>query len=443
MFKAARQRLTIHSGSLAAFLAIGVLCGPVQALGERYSPWYEGDRLVAPDADYSDANGASVALSGDLCAVGAPFEDGAGSNRGAVYLYKRSGTHWIFEGKVQSPNPADGAEFGYSVALQGETLVVGAWNDGGGSAYIFEPEPSIGLWVPRQRLIPTQPLNGGEHYGVSVAIDGDTILVGANVYYTGATPTGGEGAVFVFVSGDPDWTQQAMLTASDPMGGDTLGWALDIDGDRVLVGAPLASHSSSYAGRAYTFVRSGTAWSQEAVLTTNLIDAIDLFGFSVALDGDTALVGANKGWHAPPHLSEAGAAFVYERSGSSWNEVAELTASVPNHEGGFAWAVALRDGVALISDPIFTNPEPGVYVFERPATGWADANENTKLVRTIGISFGVSIDMDGRRAIVGAPDDVVGGFDHAGAAYIYSSLLSSASSAGGGYGTGPGLCRHP
>ena len=161
-----------------------------------------------------------------------------------------------------------------------------------------------------------------DQFGTSTALDGETAVVGApwddNAGGTNA------GAAYVFVCVGGVWTEQTKLTADDPTGGDLFGRSVALDGDTVLVGAPDHDHSGKNgAGSAYVFVRSGEAWTQQAMLTASDAASGDYFGVSVALDGDTAVVGARRNDGAG---TNAGAAYVFVRTGEVWTEQAKLTA---------------------------------------------------------------------------------------------------------------------
>jgi hypothetical protein len=234
-----------------------------------------------------DVFGRGVAVSGDLALVGAPGDDIANPDQGSGYLFARKNGIWIEQAKLTASDGANGDQFGWSVALAGDTALVGAIldNTGGnndqGAAYIF-PD------LARRQLVPSIG-SADNQFGVSVALSGDTALVGANM------PTGGQiGRAFVFVRSAGLWSQQQQLTAGDPGGNDNFGFSVALSGDTALVGVPFDNvGSNADQGSAYVFVRSGTTWTQQGPpLLAGDGAAGDNFGWSVALSGDTAVVGA-------------------------------------------------------------------------------------------------------------------------------------------------------
>ena len=187
---------------------------------------------------------------------------------------------------------AEGDSFGNSVALDGDTALVGAYRDNdrglsSGSAYFFTR--SGGLWTQQQKLTASDGAEG-DSFGNSVALDGDTALVGA---YIDDDRGSESGSAYFFTRSGGVWTQQQKLTASDGAEGDSFGSSVALDGDTALVGAYGDDDLGSNSGSAYIFTRSGGVWTQQAKLTALDGAAWDSFGYSVALDGDTVLVGAN------------------------------------------------------------------------------------------------------------------------------------------------------
>src|SRR6185503_19688910 len=187
---------------------------------------------------------------------------------------------------------AAGDLFGDSVAVSGDTAVVGAIgdDDGGtssGSAYVFVR--SAGVWSQQQKLTASDALAGDE-FGYSVAVSGDTAVVGARSDSDAGTFSG---SAYVFVRSAGVWSQQQKLTASDAAAGDFFGFSVAVSGDTAVVGAIFDDDAGSGSGSAYVFVRSAGVWSQQQKLTASDAAASDSFGASVAVSGDTAVVGAS------------------------------------------------------------------------------------------------------------------------------------------------------
>ena len=196
----------------------------------------------------------------------------------------------------------------------------------------------------------------GDQFGYSVAVDGDTAVIGA---YTDDSYTG---SAYVFTRSGTTWTQQAKLTASNRQADDWFGLSVDVDGDTAVIGA---HRSDSTKGTAYVFRRSGTAWSQEATLSASDGAAGDALGYSVSVSGDTAVIGAHGG------NANQGAAYVFTRSGSTWAEQTKLTRSggAPNDYFGVSVSV---DGEAAVIGAYGENSFSGsAYVFTRSGTTWS------------------------------------------------------------------------
>ena len=213
-------------------------------------------KLTANDAATNDFFGTSVAISGDSVVVGANLDDDGGSASGSAYVFTRSGTVWSQQAKLTA---SDAAAF--------------------------------------------------DQFGTSVAISGDSVVVGANFDDDGGSDSG---SAYVFTRSGTVWSQQAKLTANDAAAGDAFGISVSISGDSVVVGAPSDDDGGSGSGSAYVFTRSGTEWSQQEKLTASDAAESDRFGISVAISGDSVVVGANLDDDGG---SDSGSAYVFTRSG--------------------------------------------------------------------------------------------------------------------------------
>ncbi|WP_132577781.1 FG-GAP repeat protein, partial [Pseudofulvimonas gallinarii] len=368
-------------------------------------------KLTAGDAQTGDYLGYSVAVSGDTAVVGAHYEDTGGFNAGAAYVFVRSGGSWSQQAKLVAGDPQANDYFGYSVALDGDTVLIGAYGKsiGAGAAYVFVR--SGGNWIQQDKLVAADA-EAYDGFGYSVALEGDTALVGARFEATGGTEAG---AAYVFVRGSGNWSQQAKLVAVDAEAYDWFGWSVALDGDTALVGAPYEGDGGSAAGAAYVYVRSGGSWSQQAKLVAGDAQAGDQFGLSVALDGDTALVGAYG------ESAFAGAAYVYVHSGGIWSQQAKLVAGDAQAGDWFGWSVALDGDTVLVGAPYEDDggTEAGAaYVYVRGGVNWI---QQAKLVAGDPQAydvFGLSVALDGDTVLVGAYGEDDGGAD-TGAAYVF------------------------
>jgi hypothetical protein len=254
---------------------------------------------------------------------------------------------WTQQAKLVASDAADEDWFGYSVALDGDTAVVGAHQvdlpgkADAGAAYVFVRSGSV--WSPQTKLAALDGV-ASDYFGRSVAISGETAVIGAN----GADLPGKDsaGAAYVFVRTGSVWTPQARLSASDAAAFDNLGFSVAVDMDTALVGSIFDDHAGgSNAGSAYVFFRAGGAWSQQAKLTASDAASSDSFGRAVALAGDVAVVGANQDDHAGG--SNAGSAYLFSRTGGSWTQRAKATASDSASSDFFGSSVAM-DGTTVV-----------------------------------------------------------------------------------------------
>lgn len=232
-------------------------------------------------------------------------------------------------------------EFGRAVSIDGDTAVVGT---PGSAAYVFVR--SGGDWVQQARLVPADGVARGE-FGTAVAIDADTILVGAPSARSGTSHTG---VVYAFVRSGVAWHQQAVLAPGATVAARPLfGQEVALDGNTAVVGAPLETLSPGgpAAGVAYAPLLSGSSWAQQAVLRSPdpVVDAGG-FGFAVAVDGDTAVVG-----EPLDGIDRRGAAFVFVRAAGSWGVGRPLAASTLSYHDEYGFAVAMDDDTILVGSP--------------------------------------------------------------------------------------------
>lgn len=377
--------------------------------------WSVQQQLQGSDTAASDFFGRSVAISGTTAVVGAfgatlPGKPGAG----AAYVFVRSAGTWSEQQKLSAPDAAQDAAFGYSVAISGNTVVVGApgaaqgMKAEAGAAYVFVRSGT--LWSLQQRLAASDAA-ADDQLGGSVAIDGDSVVVGADF----ADPAGrsGAGAAYVFVRSGTMWSEQQKLVASDASDGAHLGLAVAISGSSVAVGSPYADlPGKPSAGAAYVFLRSGMAWSEQQKLTASDAAAGDGFGGAVALASDTLFVGAPSA--DVGMRSDAGAAYVFGRSGTSWSQKQRLTAGTPAPGDAFGQAVALSGSNALVGADA-TLGGGAAYVFSLAAMTWSQQQALSSPIVAADGSFGRGVALDTDNGLVGAPYSTVSGKADSGA----------------------------
>ena len=371
-------------------------------------------KLLASDGTDFDTFGASVAISGDTALVGANRNDSVGTDAGAAYIFVRSGTTWTQQAKLTAADGASNDQFGVSVALSGDTALVGAiFNDGAasdaGAAYVFVRSGTT--WTQQAKLTAADATSN-ELLGISVALSGDTALVGTT------NDNQRSGAAYVFVRGGTSWTQQAKLTGSDTAAADQFGISVAVAGDTAIVGAFGNDVLANSAGSAYVFVRSGTSWTQQAELLAADGQEGDQFGVSVAVTGDTALVGANLD---DDNGTDSGSAYVFVRSGTSWTQQAKILAADGQEGDQFGVSVGLSVDTAVLgasTDGDLGGASGSAYVFGRSGTSWT---QQAKLLAADGASadfFGNSVAISGGTVVIGAPDhDDLG--SSSGATYVF------------------------
>ena len=222
-------------------------------------------KLLASDGTAAELFGYSVAISGDTAAIGAFHDNDNGDDSGSAYIFRFNGSSWVQEAKLLASDGADDDWFGYSVAISGDTAVVGAYGDDdngnlSGSAYIFRFNGSS--WVQEAKLLASDGAEG-DWFGFSVAISGDTAVVGAY----GDDDNGDlSGSAYIFRFDGSSWIQEAKLLASDGAMGDYLGLAVAISGDTAAIGAYHDDDNGDDSGSAYIFRFNGSSWVQEAKL---------------------------------------------------------------------------------------------------------------------------------------------------------------------------------
>ncbi len=334
-------------------------------------------QLKQPDGAAGDYFGFGAAISGNTIVVGAPYDAvGVSAYQGSASVFVKSGTTWVHQAKLTANDGGPYLYFGLVVAISGDTIVVGEQaakignNLSQGAAYVFTRSGTV--WTQQAKLIAGDGA-ANDHFGQAVAISGNSVIVGAP--YHNLTTNGYQGSAYVFSRSGTTWTQQQRLTASDAAANDALGWSVAIDGDSAIVGAVGAA---SGKGAAYVFTRTGTVWTQQKKLLASDGDLYDDFGASVAIGADTAIVGADT--DVVPGSTVPGSAYVFVRAGLDWSQQAHLFPGPPQLlAGGFEDRGAAAAG-----------------------------------------NFGNSVSLAGDTALVGAFADIVLGVQAQGSAYVFS-----------------------
>jgi hypothetical protein len=329
--------------------------------------WTQEAKLVAAEGALEDFFGYSVAVSGDTAIVGAYLDDvGANVDQGSATVFTRSGNTWGLQAQLLAGDGAAGDYFGISVAVDGDMAVVGALGDdvganqGQGSATVYTRSGAV--WSSQAQLVAADGAPGAQ-FGRSVGVHGDTVVVGAPYHDEGAEFD--QGAAYVLTRSGAAWNQQKLL-AWDGASTDLFGNSVAVNGDTVLVGALFDGiGANSSQGSAHVFVRTGGSWSEQAQLLAADGSVGDLFGISVAVYGDTAAVGAD-GANVGTNTNQ-GAAYLFTRNGGTWGQKARLWPQGGAEDDSFGISVALSPGIAVVGatqhDTVAGN-QGAAYTFE-------------------------------------------------------------------------------
>ncbi len=290
--------------------------GPVLS-ADAVAAFAQQGKLTAGDGVPGNFLGFNVAISGDTALAGAPRNAVNGNpNRGAAYVYLRNGTTWTQQQKLSSTDGAANDQFGYSVAVFGDTAAVGMLNDqdllgtrSRGFVYIFQRSGTS--WTQTQILSPSDHA-AGDSFGSSLAFENDTLVIGARSKTNGSTLFVGAAYVFTRPTGGA-FTQQAKLSPGDVVLGEFFGHSVGLSGDTAIVGAVGLAGFSNPNGKAYIFTRSGSSWTQQQKLVAADAASGDAFGFSVAVSGDTSNRRRRQAGHQPGHQFRRGLCFSTKR----------------------------------------------------------------------------------------------------------------------------------
>jgi len=323
---------------------LGADAGAVYVYHHDGSVWSYETKLTASDGAADDLFGISVAVSGDVIIVGAQYHDEGAATAGAAYVYRLEAGGWVFEDKLTASDPTAGAWFGNSVAIDGDVATVGAWGESengalAGAAYVFRA--NAGIWSEEAKLTAS---DGGvvDFYGWAVAIEGDLAAVGA----IGDDEVAGEaGAVYLYSYDGLVWGDEIKLTAADGAGNDQLGTSLGLAADRLLVGA---WGDNSTSGSVYVFYFDDPGWSEETKLMASDGISGDGFSWSLDFDGRLAVIGADD---RDDDGNSSGAAYLFRVDGAIWTEEGRLNASDAADDDHFGWSVAVSGDTVLVGAP--------------------------------------------------------------------------------------------
>ena len=438
---------TITNGTTASSNNSSSDSGAVYVYKRTDGVWVQEAYIKPANSDAGDGFGEVVDIDGDTMVVSARYEDSnqttitngtsassdnSSEDSGAVYVYTRSGSTWTQEAYIKAANGESGDNFGRRLAISGDTIVVGAYEDSdqttitngttastdnssvdSGAVYVYARSGST--WT-QEAYIKASNNDSEDYFGYALDIDGDTIVVGA--YYEDSnqtTITNGttssinnsnsrSGAAYVYKRSGSSWSQEAYLKAPNSEASDRFGRYLAISGDTVAIAAygedsnqstitngttASSNNSNSSSGAVYVFTRSGSTWTHEAYIKAANGDSDDTFGYGcgVAINGDTLVVGAESedsnqstitngaGASSNNSATDSGAAYVYKRSGGSWSQVAYLKPSNNDNEDYFGYCVGVGADETIV---VSSSYEDSNQTTITNGTGSSSNNSNTQ-----------------------------------------------------------------
>jgi len=426
---AARLSLSGDARELAIHVADAGAAYPI-----TIDPWIQAAKLTASDGGANYVFGTSVAIDGDTAVVGAP---GFGVGTEGVYVFVKSGPSWLTAtqtAKLTADNVSDSQAFAKSVAISGDTIVASydKFNSYQGVVYVFE-KPGGG-WITATQTAQLTASNGGANhsFGYSLDIDGDTIVVGATGVSSVVNGANYAGAVYVFEKPGANWTDstesEILVQRDTPLANDYLGRGVAISGDVIVASAPNALDTADR--RAFVWQKPGASWDTGGSYLT--ADATLLLAgtgttigdrYALDIDGDTIVFGDK--------TTSSEAVYVFEKPGGGWSgdisHAAQLTTDGDVPGGEFGGAVAIAGNIIAVSSP--SDSAGGtVFVFNKPAGGWITATTHTAEVYPSdlagGDQFGASVDISGSTLLVGAKSATIGGNSQQGAAYIFEGSFN-------------------
>ena len=325
----------------------------IYEMNESAGHWDEVAKLTAADGTAGDDFGRGVSISGNTAIIGANYDDDNGNGSGSAYVFEKNEStgHWNETAKLTASDGAEGDKFGRSVSVSGNIAIVGAYEDDdkdsdSGSAYLFEKDETTGQWIETAKLTASDGAANDE-FGRSVSVSGNVVIVGA-LYDNDKGSDSGSAYVFEKDQSTGHWNQTAKLTASDGAAYDEFGHSVSVSGHIVVVGAYYDDKNNGI-GSAYVYEKDASTgyWSETAKLTASDGAPDDLFGVSVSISDNIVIVGA---YYDDDNDRNSGSAYLFERDDSTgqWGEVAKLTASDGEADDYFGRSVSISGKAAVV-----------------------------------------------------------------------------------------------
>ena len=412
--------VSLHDVSFASDALKGVAVGDGGVIlrttnGGQLSDWLE-QKVSSDDGATDDQFGWSVIFAGTTAFVSAPNTTvGSNAGQGAVYVFTKSNGTWTQSQKLTADDGAAGDAFGISVALSGSTVIIGAPNTNTfqGAAYVFTE--SGGSWSQVQKLTADDGTQFNQ-FGWSIAIQGDLAMVGSISATVGQNSS--QGAVYMFSQSGGSWTQTQKFSSDDGVSGDSFGWSIALDGDTALIGTGFVTvNGNEFQGAAYFFDGSTGTWTQTQKVTASNGAAFDFFGLAVVLVDDEALIGADGA--GSDEFSNEGAAYAFTNSGGTWSETQQLLADDGQSSDSFGESLAFDGNTALVGAPGVNNSQGAAYVFDFSGGTFTQVKKLAASDGGEGDLFGWSAAFADNTALIGAYQATVGKNVRQGAAYFF------------------------
>ncbi|MFH1355895.1 MAG: Ig-like domain-containing protein [bacterium] len=394
--------------------------------------WIEQEILTPGIGEDQDFFGKAVAIDGRYAVVGDPWNDQTASNAGAVFVYyQNDANEWIKQARLLASDGAAGDYFGYSVSISGDYVIVGTDLDdnanglNAGAAYIFKRSGET--WTQQAKIIASDG-EASESFGWSVGISGDYAVVGA----MGDDDAGGDfsGSAYFFERSGESWNQVIKVLASDGANDDQFGYSVAMSGDWAVIGADRDDDNGLSSGSVYFFKRDAGVWTEKTKVTASDGATEDYFGRSVSISGDYTIAGA--------HCNDdggacSGSAYIIKRSDDSWAEQTKIVASDAASNDSFGISVSISGDNALVG--AYLDDDDGAssgsaYLFTRSGDSWSQADKFTASDAAVASYFGISVAISDINAVIGSVYESMGEPYGKKQAYIFSAYTVPVADAG-------------
>ncbi len=381
---------------LAILAVLAVLAAGEHALGQVMRQKIEGSGL-----QQTDQFGISTGISGDWAVVGADGADDLAPTSGAAYVFARTSSGWVEQQRLKAGDPTDSAGFGHSVAIEGSTIAIGAPGatyqgmQNVGAVYIFDF--SAGTWSQTIKLVPN---DAGTNYalGYSVAMSGNRVIAGADYESHAGLHSG---AAYIFECTAGTWSQAAKVVANDAAMSDLFGYSVALHGDLAVVGSVLADYANTNdVGAVYVYERQGAQWPQTQKLISPNPSGLQYYGISVGANADSILVGAGANNYA---LLHAGVTLVYQYTGTTWVQTQILTPADLAIDDFFGQSVAISGDHAVIGSNSDDMPQASGahYIFTEVGSTWIETGKCIAPDMIYGDAMGDVAAIDGTTILAG------------------------------------------